>query len=116
MACCGRLCSIEIDGSDAFEGYISEITAEGERIDVTKFGDDAYGSFLTDCKINGTIMIQSYEDPGVSIGDTNFIAANVCGNAYTANCACLTKTTHFEATGVPYWSLTWAVEEDITGY
>ena len=115
-ACCGRACEVKIDGGDAFEGYISQISAEGQRIDVTAFGDDEYGSWLTDCTVTGSFMIQSYNDPGVSIGDNSALTANVCGHAYSCNAACQTKVVDFDAKAVPYWTMTWAVEETITGF
>ena len=116
MACCGRICNIEVDNGDAFEGYISQISQEGERIDVTKFGDGIDGSWLVDCKVTGSIMIQSYDDPGASVGDENALSANVCSHLYTCDATVQSKTVDFDAKGVPYWTTTWAVTSAISGF
>jgi len=115
MACCGRSCSITFD-SKPTEGFIGEINVEGDPVDVTVFGDGAAGSTIV-CKESASVAVTTYDDPGVSVGETVKFSCNVCSNAYSATvCDVISKNCRFESTGVPYWVTTIRAEDTITDF
>lgn len=116
MACCGRQANVYLNNVEVGEAYIGEITADGEATDVTVFGDPASGTTIV-CKETASVVINSYEDTGVSVGESVSFSCNVCSESYSSNdCEVLTKNCRFEASGVPYWVTTLRVNDAITDF
>ena len=116
MACCGRDCDVQFNDIEITEAYIGEITVDGEAVDVTKFGDDASGTTIV-CKETATVVINTYEDPGISVGESVKFSCNVCSNSYSAAVTeVISKNTRFESTGIPYWVTTIRVDDTIDNF
>jgi len=116
MACCGRQANVYLNNVEVTEAYIGEITADGEAVDVTVFGDGASGTTIV-CKETATIVINSYEDPGVSTGEDVSFSCNVCSEAYSStDCEIVSKNCRFEASGVPYWVTTVRINGAVTSF
>lgn len=116
MACCGRACNVQFNDVEITEAYIGEITVDGEATDVTIFGDDASGTTIV-CKETASVVVNTYEDPGVSVGESVKFSCNVCSNAYSATiCEVINKNTRFESTGVPYWVTTIRADDTIANF
>ena len=116
MACCGRACQANFNNTTITEAYIGELTVDGEAVDVTHFGDLAAGSTIV-CKETAQFVINSYEDPGVSVAETVDVDITVCTNVYScATCEVVSKNCKFEASGVPYWVTTLRAEGTVTGF
>jgi len=116
MACCGRECDVQFDDVEISEAFIGEINVEGEATDITKFGDDAAGTTIV-CKENATFAVNTYDDPGVTVGDEVKFSCNVCSNAYSATvCDVISKNCRFEASGIPVWITTLRIEDTVTNF
>ena len=117
MAVCGRDCSFSVDASNVASGYRYTIDTSAVETDVSTFASGVYGDSLV-CNRQGTITINSYEDPSVSPGDTSVSFIGTCNaTSYTASeCICINKSGDFDAKGVPFFTIVLRITDDITSW
>jgi hypothetical protein len=87
MACCVRDCTFSVNGSSV-DLYSFQVTDEAQQVHNVSTFESVVDAYLA-CGQAGGVTFSSFAPIGVAQGDTAITwSANVCGDAFTGNCAC----------------------------
>ena len=112
MATCGTNCTITGDFA-LLEMHRFRIVRSVSEIDVTKLGDDTFGSAIG-CAKTGTITIESYIRPDWEPGDEKTFACEIDSESYSVPAVVTTRSIPVDANGEVSFTTNLRIVGDLT--